>query len=107
MIGGDAFWYPHTVSVRDITAGGMGSSYGSARSLAAEVLDEQRLVRAADGAEVVSSTRVTVAVDAAVAPGSLVTVWAGTAAEREATVLAVQQDVNDLPLPSHLVLFLT
>ncbi len=104
-----AFFYPHTVHVRDIGAGpGLGESFGPSRALAAEVKDEQQLVRTADGEEVVSSTQVTVELDANVAPGSLVTVWKGTTAEREATVLAVARDDNgDSPLDSHLVLSLT
>jgi hypothetical protein len=54
------FFYPHQVLVRDLVrAGGMGSSHGAARALAAEVIDTQTLVRDKDGREVVSSTRVT------------------------------------------------
>lgn len=101
-----SFFFPHAVTVRDVVRTG---SYGAehadaARSLAAEVLDEQKLVRNDAGEEVVSSSQVTVPIDANVAPGALVTVWEGTSAEREAVVLSVQRDENDPPLPSHLVL---
>lgn len=104
MSWGDAFWLPHTVQVRDIKRTGAGPQPGAPRELRAEVLDEQAIVRDASGEELVSSTRVTVALDANVAPGALVTVWAGTTAAREAVVLSVSRDVNDPPLPSHLVL---
>lgn len=102
-----AFWYPHTVQVRDkVAAGGMGSTYGPARTLAAEVRDEQRLVRDGDGREVVSSTQVTVALPEHVPLGSLVTVWPGGPRQREAKVLAVATNENAAPLDSFLVLSL-
>lgn len=102
------FFYPHTVLVRDIGRGrGIGPSFGEARSLDAEVKDEQRIVRNRDGKEVVSNTQVTVDLDANVAPGSLVTVWDGTSAERESEVVAVSRAENrDTPLDSYLVLSL-
>lgn len=103
-----AFFYPHTVEVRDVNrGGGIGVLFGSPRSLSAEVKDEHRLVRDRDGAEVVSSTQVTVDLDADVAVGSMVTVWSGTSAERESTVIAVSRDDNGGdPLDSFLVLSL-
>lgn len=102
-----SFFFPHQVQVRDVDGGaGMGSSFSDPRAIAAEVKDEQRLVRAADGSEVVSSTTVTVPLAESVAPGALVTVWAGTSAEREASVLAVAREENSPPLPSHLILSL-
>lgn len=102
----DAHFYPHSVSVRDLLgSGSVGTRYGNPRALRAEVLDEQELVRDRDGQEVVSSTRVTVPLDANVRVGSLVTVWAGTSAQREAEVLSVARDDNGAsPLDSHLVL---
>lgn len=102
------FWFPHTIRVRDaIAGGGRGPRLGEPREVRAEVLDEQRLVRSADGREVVSSSRVTVPLEADVAVGSEVTVWPGRSAERTATVLAVGRDENDPPLPSQLILSLT
>lgn len=99
------FFFPHQVAVRDLTgSGGMGSTFGPPRTLAAEVKDEQSIVRAADGSEVVSSTNVTVELPQHVPLGSLVTVWPGGASEREAEVLAVERDENAAPLPSYLIL---
>jgi hypothetical protein len=102
----DAFFYPHSVSVRDrLGSGSVGVRYGDPRSLPAEVFDEQELVRDRDGQEVVSSTRVTVQLDTNVPVGSLVTVWSGTSAQREAEVLSVARaDNGDDDLESHLVL---
>ena len=102
-----AFWYPHSVSVRDaLPAGGMGGGFGAARTLAAEVIDTQTLVRDKDGREVVSSTRVTVPLPQHVPLGSLVTVWPGLARERTALVLAVAANENADLLDSYLVLSL-
>lgn len=101
------FFFPHQVLVRNLQlAGGMGATHTAARTLAAEVLDTQTLVRDKDGREVVSSTRVTVALPEHVPLGSLVTVWAGTPRERVAVVLAVAVNDNDDPLDSYLVLSL-
>lgn len=104
----DPFWYPYTVSIRNARpAGGMGTSYDAARTVRSEVKDEQRLVRAADGREVVSSSSVTVPIGEHVPVGSLVTVWPGTSREREAEVLAVSTNENGVDdLDSFLVLSL-
>jgi len=82
----------------------MGTSYGTARTVAAEVIDEQTLVRDADGREVVSSTRVTLALPEHVPLRSLVTVWPGQPYEREARVLSAAVNPHDPPLDAHLVL---
>lgn len=101
------FFYPHQVTVRDLTgAGGMGAGHGAPRTLQAEVKDKQTLVRNTDGAEVVSSTMVTVPLPETIRPGTLVTLWPGTPQEREAEVLSVQRDENGGPLDSFLVLYL-
>jgi hypothetical protein len=103
----DDFFYPHTVSVRNVrAAGGVGVRYEDARDVRAEVKDEQRLVRNADGNEVVSSSSVTVPDTEHVPVGSLVTVWPGKARGREAEVLAVRTDENEDDLDSFLVLYL-
>ncbi|POH63631.1 MULTISPECIES: hypothetical protein [Cryobacterium] len=104
----DPFWYPHTVSIRNARpAGGMGTGYAVARTVKAEVKDEQRLVRTADGREVVSSSSVTVPIGEHVPVGSLVTVWPGASRQREAEVLAVGTNENGLDdLDSFLVLSL-
>lgn len=104
----DPFFYPHTVSIRNARPpGGMGTTYDAARPVRAEVKDEQRLIRAASGSEVVSSSSVTVPIGEHVPVGSLVTVWPGRPRAREAVVLAVSADENGLDdLDSFLVLFL-
>ncbi|HWU30197.1 MAG TPA: hypothetical protein VN041_14030 [Microbacterium sp.] len=104
----ESFFFPDTVKVRDYQAGGgMGGGYGNTRTLAAEVIDVQEIVRNAAGEEVISSTRVTVHLEANVMLGSLVTVWSAVmGAEREAEVLRIGRDVNPPPLPSHQILWL-
>lgn len=100
-----AFFYPHSVSIRNrVGASGMGSTFESPRTVAAEVIDEQTLVRDADGREVVSSTRVTLALPEHVPLGSLVTVWPGQPYEREARVLSAAVNPHDPPLDAHLLL---
>lgn len=109
MIGGTRFWYPHSVSIRAMRAGGgMGPRQDDPVPSIAEVLDKRELVRDANGREVVSNTRVTVPIETDVTLGSLVTVWQDRpAVMREATVLQIGRDENDPPLPSHLILWLT
>ena len=103
----DPFFYPHKVSIRNSRpAGGMRTAYADARDARAEVKDEQRLVRTADGREVVSSSQVSVPIGEHVPVGSLVTVWPGTPREREAEVLAVGTNENEDDLDSFLVLSL-
>ena len=98
-----SFWYPHTVQVRDLTPGG---GFGPARTLAAEVLDKQTLVRDASGAEVVSSSQVCLPLPEHVPMGSLVTVWPGSVREREARVLSSSVNPNEPPLDAYLLLSL-
>ena len=102
-----AFFYPHTVLVRDkASSGGMGATYGPPRTLAAEVKDRQTPVRDADGREVVSSTQVTLPLPEHVPLGSLVTVWPGGPREREARVLSASANPNSPPLDDYLLLSL-
>ncbi|MFE9232050.1 hypothetical protein [Cellulosimicrobium funkei] len=102
-----AFWYPHTVKVRNLTgSGGMGNSYANPRTRSAEVKDTQTLVRDADGREVTSSTQVTLPLPEDVPLGSLVTVWPGLPQEREARVLAASLNPNGPPLDAYLLLWL-
>lgn len=104
----DSFFYPHTVSIRDmVPAGGMGPKPGATRDSIAEVIDERTLVKNRDNREVVSNSRVTVPISPVVAVGALVTVWPGEPDEREAEVIRVGRDKNDPPLPSHQILWLT
>lgn len=112
----DAVFFPHQVRIRDVTGGGgLGQTHApppgtqvkaEVRDEQQLVRDEQQLVRDAAGQEVVSSTQVTVPVDTAVRLGALVTVWEGTAHQREAEVLAIGRDVNPPPLHSFLTLSL-
>lgn len=100
------FFYPHSVEIQAVQTGGMGTTPGVKRASRAEVIDQQTLVRGQDGAEVVSSTRVTVPLDPPVPLGSLVTVWPTSPAKRTAVVLQVGRDENAPPLESHQVLYL-
>lgn len=102
-----AFWYPHEVRVRNrILGGGLGPSFEASRTLPAEVKDVQTLVRDADGAEVVSTSQVTLPLPEHVPLGSLVTVWPGESRQREARVLAAAANPNDPPLDDYLLLSL-
>lgn len=102
-----SFWYPHTVQVRDARpAGGLGGGFGPSRTLAAEVLDKQTLVRDASGTEVVSSSQVSLPLPEHVPVGSLVTVWPGLPQQREARVLASALNPNEPPLDAYLLLSL-
>ena len=105
-----AFFYPHRVRVRDsLGSGGMGTTWTDApgRELAAEVKDEVKLVRTDGGAEVVSSTQVSVPLSADVAVDALVTVWPGTPSARESRVIrASRNDNTGTPLDSFLLLYL-
>lgn len=103
----DDFFFPDVIDVQDhLGTGSMGDRFGVKRRLSAETIDVQQLVRGPDGREVVSSSRVTVPIVSAVPVGSIVTVWPGGTAEREARVLRVGRDENPPPLPSHLILWL-
>lgn len=105
----DDFFYPHGILVRDyLGRTGTGHTWGDARELRAEVNDEQKLVRDSAGVEVVSSTQVTVPLDAAVPVRSYVNAWPHVTPAREAEVIAVERNDNtDAPdLDSFLVLSL-
>ena len=107
MMAWGAFWYPHQIVVRNkVSSGGMGTTYASPRTLAAEVKDEQTLVRDADGREVVSNTNVTLRLPEHVPLGSLVTVWPGEQRERQARVLSASANSNSPPLDDYLLLSL-
>lgn len=102
-----AFWYPHSVLVKNrVSAGGMGAGFSAPRTLAAEVLDKQTMVRDASGAEVVSTSQVSLPLPEHVPVGSLVTVWPGLPQQREARVLAAALNPNEPPLDSYLLLSL-
>lgn len=102
------FWFPHEVRIAPMRKGaGMGPRPASPGApIPAEVDDQQRLVRGADGVQVVSSARVTVALDTVAPLGSEVTIWPGRPAERTAAVIATSHEDNGDGLPSQLVLTL-
>lgn len=81
---------PHVVNVRDLLENtGMGPGHAPPRPVLAFAEDEQKIVRARDGSEVVSTSQVHTNFDEIIPLGSLVTVWPGLAGEREAEVLAI------------------
>ena len=92
-----AGFLPHMVTVKPLTgSGGLGPVYGSPFAVPAMVEEGSRLVRDADGAEVVSSARVHCGFDVVVPVGSMVTVWAGTGRERVSEAISV--DGSEHPL---------
>lgn len=102
------FFWPHRVRIRPLhPGGGRGPRLGDlSGEIIAEVDDQQRLVRGADGVQVPSSARVTVPIDTTAPLGSEVTLWPGTSRERIAAVIAVSHENNGFPLGSQLVLSL-
>jgi hypothetical protein len=95
-----------TVKVQDFRrGGGMGGGLQAPRSVSAAVVDEQTMVRAADGSEVLSNTQVHVAFDEDIQLQSLVTVWEGQPGSRTAQVLAISRFRHDR-LPSFQTLHL-
>lgn len=97
---------PHTIVVRDLqSSGGMGPAYADARDVAAFARDDQKLIRAADGSEVVSTGEVTVNFDEDIPIGSLVTVWNGSPGAREAVVVGASRN-HHATLPSFQTLYL-
>lgn len=98
---------PHTVTVRALTgSGGMGNTYAAPVTVPAFVNEGATLVRDADAQEVVSSAQVHVDWDVAAPAGSLVTLWAGTSREREATVITTSGSTHPT-LPAFQTLALT
>lgn len=79
---------PHDAIVSALTgSGGMGDTFAAPVTVPAFVVEEQKVVRDAQGVEVVSSTQVHCGFDVIAPPGSLVTVWPGSIGEREAKVI--------------------
>lgn len=99
------FWV-HTVTVRTVTGtGGMGTTYAAPAPVPCFVEEKRRLVRAPDGAQVVSEATVYApAGTTALSPGSLVALPSG----RTATVITSSVlDGGDLDLPDHVAAALT
>lgn len=103
-----AFFYPHEVDV--VEPGGatsMGPAAGTKHTRRAEVKDEQQLVLADDGREIVSNTQVTVPLEHAAPLGSSVTVWKGTPRERTSMVIGTSTNDNrGTPLDCFVILHL-
>lgn len=80
---------PHTVTVRPyLGIGPYGEVFGDPVVVRRTfVEDRRRLVRSSTGEEVVSETTVRARPQVHIPVGSLVTVWAGTSAERTARAL--------------------
>ena len=104
----DDFFYPHEVDI--VEPGGatsLGPAAGTKHTRRAEVKDEQQLVLADDGREVVSNTQVTVPLEHAAPLGSSVTVWKGTPRQRTSMVIGTSTNDNrDTPLDSFVILHL-
>lgn len=99
---------PHTVWIRDLLGtNSEGEVYGEPRRIRhCKVEDRVRTIRDREGSEIISSSQVFVRPTAKVPqPGSLVTLWKGTAAEREATVQQVAY-WHHPPAPTHYVVYL-
>jgi hypothetical protein len=102
-----AWCTPHEAVVKALTgSGGMGPVHADPVTVPCFVVDAHQLVRDDTGAEVVSSTQVHCGFDVVAPPGSLVTVWPGTAGEREAQVITSGRNAHQT-LPAVQVLNLT
>lgn len=101
----DEFWV-HTITVKTRTGGGsLGPTYTPPAAVTCFVEDKRRLVRNADGAQVVSETTIYAPTGTtALAPESLVTLPSG----RVATVItSAVLHGGDLDLPDHVHAALT
>jgi len=103
-------WFRHSVSIeRLIGTGPFGDSYAAVTSELAMVDDKRRLVRAADGSQVVSSTTIYLAAGTAyVSTGSRVTLPAtfGVPQRRSIVLASSVHDGGGQPTPDHLELAL-
>lgn len=98
---------PHEAVGKALTGnGGMGPIHAAPAPFACFVHEEVRLVRDATGAEVVSSTQLHCGFDVVMPPGSLVTVWPGTPASREAEVISTGRSAHET-LPAVQIINLT
>ncbi len=83
---------PHAILLRPYRGqSSSGPVYGPAREIRAFAEDERKLVLDRTGAEVISESQVHVDFAEDVPTGSLVTVWPGTAGEREARVIVTSR----------------
>lgn len=94
------FLLQHTVTVEPWTgSGAYGDVWGTGFTLACFVEDKRRLVRAADGSEVVSETTVYANRGPSIPNRSRVTLPNG---RKPLVIVVSDHDGGDLPVPSHL-----
>lgn len=100
-----SYFLPHTVRVTGSSGtGSLGPIRSEPRDAAAFVVDGTETVVNADGAEDVSSTRVTVNFDDPAQLRDVVTVWPGTVDERRGRVIRIERGAHP-ELPSFKTLF--
>ena len=84
----EAWMLPHTCAVREfLGAGGMGERFADPVERACFAEESVKLVRDADGAEVVSTAQVTLDFEPALPVGSMVAWWGGS----ERRVMSVER----------------
>lgn len=104
------FWVHEITVVPYLGEGAYGSTYGPESTAAGFVDDSRKSVRTAGGDEVVSEATFYGPPDLAdrFAPESRVTLWAGSPAERTATVITLKRlSSGSLGLPDHVEVTLT
>lgn len=103
-----ANWYRHSVQVeRFIGTGAFGDDYATATTELAMIDDTARLVRAADGSQVVSSTRLGLASTTTnIPPSSRVTLPAEFGGRRTFVLAVSVGDGGGQPTPDHVELAL-
>jgi hypothetical protein len=103
-----AGWYTHQVTVeRFIGTGAFGDSYAAQDVVLMAVDDKRRLVRAADGSQVVSETSVAHPLGiTAIPPRSKVTLPATFGGRRTIVIASSVGDGGGMPTPDHVELAL-
>ncbi|MGH3745808.1 MAG: hypothetical protein ACRDT8_00230 [Micromonosporaceae bacterium] len=99
------FLLVHSVTIEPMVGeGAYGSTFGPAFTEKAFVDESRRLVRDAEGSEVVSEATVTLPLDTVCPEGSHVTLPSGRTAD---VITARRRDGGGLPTPDHLEVSLT
>lgn len=96
-------WWVHDVIVERFTGStAYGDSYAAAGTVRGFVSDDNHLVLAANGEQVVASTRVALPAATAVVPvGSRVTLPAAFGSRETVVIASSTGDAGGLPLPAH------